>query len=70
MAAVKKLRTWLAEKDNIVVCPGVYDGFTARIALSVGFKCLYMVIMFSGHDPLETARECWTVERCKTYANL
>jgi hypothetical protein len=44
MAAVKKLRAWLAEKDNIVVCPGVYDGLTARIALSAGFECLYMVI--------------------------
>jgi 2-methylisocitrate lyase-like PEP mutase family enzyme len=26
-----------------VVCPGVYDGFTARIALATGFDCLYMV---------------------------
>ena len=43
MAAVKKLRSWLAEKDRIVVCPGVYDGFTARIVLNAGFECLYMV---------------------------
>ena len=30
-------------KGAIVVCPGVYDGFSARIALDVGFDCLYMV---------------------------
>ena len=37
-----KLRAQLAEGD-IVVCPGVYDGFTARLALNAGFKTLYMV---------------------------
>ncbi|KAH8820275.1 Pyruvate/Phosphoenolpyruvate kinase-like domain-containing protein [Xylogone sp. PMI_703] len=42
MAAVKKLRELLAEKDKIIVCPGVYDGLTARIALNAGFDCLYM----------------------------
>jgi hypothetical protein len=41
--AATKLRELLAEKDKIVVCPGVYDGFTARIALETGFDCLYMV---------------------------
>lgn len=29
-------------KDDIIVCPGVYDGLTARIALQVGFDALYM----------------------------
>jgi 2-methylisocitrate lyase-like PEP mutase family enzyme len=43
MASAAKLRSWLAEKDKIIVCPGVYDGFTARIALNAGFECLYMV---------------------------
>jgi hypothetical protein len=47
MAAVSKLRALLAEKDNIIVCPGVYDGFTARIALAAGFDCLYMVRFIS-----------------------
>lgn len=42
-SAVAKLRALLADKSKIVVCPGVYDGFTARIALSEGFDCLYMV---------------------------
>lgn len=37
-----KLRELLAQ-DDIVVCPGVYDGFTARLALNTGFKTLYMV---------------------------
>jgi 2-methylisocitrate lyase-like PEP mutase family enzyme len=28
---------------DIIICPGVYDGLSARIALEVGFKVLYMV---------------------------
>ncbi|KAI1781236.1 Phosphoenolpyruvate/pyruvate domain-containing protein [Hypoxylon cercidicola] len=37
-----KLRQMLADPDKIVVCPGVHDGLTARVALSVGFDALYM----------------------------
>lgn len=37
-----RLRQLIAEK-NIVVAPGVFDGFSARIALDVGFDCIYMV---------------------------
>lgn len=37
-----KLRQQLENLDSIVVCPGVYDGFTARLALKAGFECLYM----------------------------
>ena len=37
-----KLRAMLARDNEIVVCPGVYDGFTARLALNAGFKILYM----------------------------
>ncbi|KAL1961681.1 hypothetical protein VTN77DRAFT_1319 [Rasamsonia byssochlamydoides] len=40
--AVAKLRALLVDRNNIIVCPGVYDGFTARIALRQGFDCLYM----------------------------
>ena len=40
---VQKLRAMLEEKDKIVVCPGIFDGLTARIALKAGFECLYMV---------------------------
>lgn len=38
-----KLRRLLKDPDKIVVCPGVYDDFTARLALRAGFECLYMV---------------------------
>ncbi|KAL3488431.1 Pyruvate/Phosphoenolpyruvate kinase-like domain-containing protein [Aspergillus germanicus] len=41
LPAATRLRQLLAEKD-MVVAPGVYDGFSARIALDVGFDCLYM----------------------------
>jgi methylisocitrate lyase len=37
-----RLRELLADKDNIIVAPGVYDGFTARIAMEIGFDALYM----------------------------
>ena len=41
--AAARLRELLANKDKIIVCPGVYDGLTARIAIRQGFDCLYMV---------------------------
>ncbi|KAJ7779262.1 Pyruvate/Phosphoenolpyruvate kinase-like domain-containing protein [Mycena metata] len=40
-AASTKLRELLA-RDEILVLPGVYDGISARIALSEGFDALYM----------------------------
>ncbi|KFX92940.1 hypothetical protein V490_05087 [Pseudogymnoascus sp. VKM F-3557] len=42
MSAAKKLRSMLEAGDDIIFCPGVYDGFSARIALSVGFDAIYM----------------------------
>jgi 2-methylisocitrate lyase-like PEP mutase family enzyme len=39
----KRLREMLKDPNKIVVCPGVYDGLTSRIALSMGFDALYMV---------------------------
>ncbi|KAF8865283.1 Phosphoenolpyruvate/pyruvate domain-containing protein [Acephala macrosclerotiorum] len=36
-----KLRAMLA-REEIIVCPGVYDGFTAWLALNAGFETLYM----------------------------
>lgn len=30
------------ESNKILVCPGVYDGFTARLALAAGHRTLYM----------------------------
>ncbi|KAK0617824.1 Pyruvate/Phosphoenolpyruvate kinase-like domain-containing protein [Bombardia bombarda] len=41
-SAAARLRELLARQDDIIVCPGVYDGLTARIALQQGFDCLYM----------------------------
>lgn len=38
-----KLRRLLERSDRIIVCPGVFDGFSARVAMSVGFEGLYMV---------------------------
>ena len=39
----KRLRELLEGPKKIVVCPGVFDGLTARIALSKGFDAFYMV---------------------------
>lgn len=38
-----RLKRRLEETKDLIVCPGVYDGFSARIALSVGFDTMYMV---------------------------
>ncbi|KAG6364244.1 hypothetical protein INS49_005843 [Diaporthe citri] len=38
----KKLRHLLENTDELVVCPGVYDGLSARTAIDLGFKSLYM----------------------------
>ena len=42
MASVR-LPQLLQDEGNDIVTPGVYDAFTARLALKAGFKCLYMV---------------------------
>lgn len=42
IAAVQRLRQLLSDPSNTVIAPGVYDGITARLALSAGFQCLYM----------------------------
>ena len=41
--AANKLRQAIEHGTDIIVAPGVHDGFSARIAQSVGFDCLYMV---------------------------
>jgi len=43
VSAATRLRGMLKNSTNIIVAPGVYDGFSARVALEVGFDCLYMV---------------------------
>lgn len=54
MTAVQKLRSMLADPEKFIACPGVYDGFTARIALQEGVDCLYMVRRH--YRPYTTAR--------------
>ena len=41
--ASTKLRRLLDKPNHLIVCPGVYDGFSARVALEIGFDALYMV---------------------------
>lgn len=41
--AATKLRNTIASPGPIILAPGVYDGFSARIALQVGFDTIYMV---------------------------
>lgn len=47
-SGAKKLRHLIENTDELVVCPGVYDGLSARTAMELGFKSLYMV---SGYVP-------------------
>ena len=42
LRASTRLRQMIKTSPRIVVCPGVYDGLSARIALEVGFKAMYM----------------------------
>lgn len=38
-----KLRKMIFESNEIIVCPGVYDGLSARTAIETGFNAMYMV---------------------------
>jgi hypothetical protein len=42
-SGAKKLRKMIFETNQLIVCPGVYDGLSARTAIEVGFNALYMV---------------------------
>ncbi|PKX97927.1 isocitrate lyase/PEP mutase family protein [Aspergillus novofumigatus IBT 16806] len=42
IAGATKLRKYLRDTDELIVCPGVYDGLSARIAMQLGFRALYM----------------------------
>lgn len=44
ITAVSKLRGMLQQPEKVVVAPGVFDGLSARIAVSLGFDVLYMVL--------------------------
>lgn len=43
MSGATKLQQKIRETNDLIVCPGVYDGLSARIALSLGFEAMYMV---------------------------
>ena len=44
MQTATKLRERLADPTApILVCPGIYDGLSTRIALSLGYEALYLV---------------------------
>lgn len=43
MSGATKLCQKLRETSSLIVCPGVYDGLSARIALNLGFEAMYMV---------------------------
>ena len=57
------LKHRLQNTKDLIVCPGVYDGFSARIALSVGFDALYMVSNIFPRRPLH----CYSheLDRCR-----
>lgn len=38
-----KLRKMIFETNELIVCPGVYDGLSARTAIELGFNAMYMV---------------------------
>ncbi|KAK8108254.1 Isocitrate lyase/phosphorylmutase [Apiospora kogelbergensis] len=40
--AATALRKMLLETKELIICPGVYDGLSARTAIEVGFDALYM----------------------------
>ncbi|KAI4094177.1 MAG: hypothetical protein L6R37_007291 [Teloschistes peruensis] len=42
MSGATKLKHYLNKTNELIVCPGVHDGFSARIAMSIGFDGLYM----------------------------
>ncbi|KIX05634.1 uncharacterized protein Z518_03606 [Rhinocladiella mackenziei CBS 650.93] len=42
MSAATKLRRLVQDPSSFLLCPGVYDGFSARAALEVGFEGIYM----------------------------
>lgn len=38
-----KLRKMIFDTKELIVCPGVYDGLSARTAIELGFDAMYMV---------------------------
>lgn len=70
------LKDRLENTEDLIVCSGMYDGFSARIALSVGFDALYLVssascflIMYAEltrrrpEPRLQSRRSAWAIWR-------
>ncbi|KAJ8066677.1 hypothetical protein OCU04_005720 [Sclerotinia nivalis] len=55
MTATAKLRALLAKEEEIIVCPGVYDGSTARLTLNAKFQNSDMVFCNQFNDALGRA---------------
>jgi 2-methylisocitrate lyase-like PEP mutase family enzyme len=49
LTGAKRLRELLKDPKKLVLCPGVYDGLTARLALATGFDAIYMVYQTPKH---------------------
>ena len=42
-SGAQKLQNLLYNTNELIVCPGVYDGLSARVAINTGFNAMYMV---------------------------
>ncbi|KAI1270056.1 putative carboxyphosphonoenolpyruvate phosphonomutase [Xylariaceae sp. FL1019] len=42
MSGAKKLRKMIFDTNELIICPGVYDGLSARTAIELGFNAMYM----------------------------
>jgi hypothetical protein len=51
--AATKLRRIVEDPNAFLMCPGVYDGYSARIALQVGFDGIYMVRLLIEYSGLQ-----------------
>jgi len=56
LPASTRLRNMINKGDKLIVCPGVYDGFSARIAMSLPFPALYMVSKYSGFSSIQSTK--------------
>ncbi|KAK5465391.1 hypothetical protein LTS15_001954 [Exophiala xenobiotica] len=73
--AAQRLRELLADSNRIIVAPGVYEGISARIALSLGFDALYMTgagtsMSRLGWADLGLATQHDMVEQAEMLANI
>jgi hypothetical protein len=62
LAGATKLRKMLLETNELIVCPGVYDGLSARTAIELGFNAMYMV----GCE--DDVSHIWKYQRLTSYA--